>query len=64
MYGQGGSGGGVVAGTSTTAAGIAMLPNTGGNPLLTTVGITAVVLGVTAVVMQLAVVGYRKHLLK
>ena len=64
MYGQGGSGGGTVAGASTTAAGIALLPNTGGNMLLTYLGITAIVLGGVAVTLQLAVAGYRKHMLK
>jgi hypothetical protein len=64
MYGQGGSGGGVVAGASTTAAGIALLPNTGSNELLMYVGITAIVLGVVAALAQLIVAGYRKHALK
>jgi hypothetical protein len=61
MYGQGG---GIVGGSATTAAGVAALPNTGGNSLLTYVAITAIVLGASAVVAQLAVVAYRRHALK
>jgi LPXTG-motif cell wall-anchored protein len=64
MYGQGGSGGGVVAGASTSAAGIAMLPNTGGNSMLMYLGIAAVVLGAVAVMLQVAVAGYRKYTLR
>lgn len=60
MYGQGG----VVGGATSTAAGVAVLPNTGGNPLLTAIAITAIVLGSTAVAVQLAVSGYRRHALK
>ena len=41
MYGQGG----IVGGATTTAAGVAVLPNTGGNTLLTGIAITAIVLG-------------------
>lgn len=52
----------VVLGASTTAAGIAALPATGGRPLLTYAAIAAIVLGATAVTMQLAVVLYRRSL--
>jgi hypothetical protein len=61
MYGQGG---GVIASATTTAAGVVLLPNTGGNSVLTYVGILAIVLGASATVLQLAVMGYRKHALK
>lgn len=60
MYGQGG----VVGGATSTAAGVAVLPNTGGNTLLMTIAIAAIVLGGVATLVQLAVIGYRNHALR
>lgn len=61
MYGQG-QGNGAVAGTAT-AAGVAALPNTGDNTLLSVIAISAIVCGVAAIVMQLAISGYRRRAL-
>lgn len=61
MYGQGS---GVVGGAASTTAGVAALPKTGGSPLLMVVSIAAIVLGVTAIVVQLAVMSYRRQALK
>lgn len=51
---------GTVAGVSTTVAGIAVLPNTGGSSILLYVGIAAIVTGVTLVTTQVAVWLYRR----
>jgi hypothetical protein len=51
---------GTVAGVSTTVAGIAVLPNTGGSSILLYVGIAAIVTGVTLVTTQVAVWFYRR----
>ena len=65
MYGQGGVGqGGVVGGATSTVAGVAVLPNTGGNTMLTYLAVTAIVLGSVAVLVQLAVIGYRRSALR
>lgn len=60
MYGNAGT----VAGATTTVAGVAALPNTGGNTLLTIVSIAAIAIGVTAIVAQVAVMAYRRRALK
>lgn len=60
MYGSGG----VVKGATTTGAGIALLPNTGGNPLLIALGVSAIALGGIATLVQLSVMGYRRYTLR
>ena len=55
---QGGST--VVAGTSTTVAGVALLPETGEVSLLTYVGVAAIVTGITMVTLQVGVWAYRR----
>ncbi len=57
MYGRG-----VVLGGTSTAAGIAVLPNTGSRTILSTIAVVAIVVGVTAVVLQLGVALYRHSL--
>ncbi len=44
MY-EGGQGGGVVLGATTTAAGVMVLPNTGANVWLTVIAITSITVG-------------------
>ncbi len=51
---------GNVLGTVTTATGIAILPNTGGMPLLTIVGIASVVTGVTLILVQVGVTIHKR----
>jgi hypothetical protein len=60
MYGQTG----VAAGATTTAAGVAALPNTGDNRLLMAVSIAAITLGVSAVIAQVGVMIYRRRALR
>ena len=43
-----------VLGTSTTAAGVAVLPNTGGNSLLTILAVTSMVIGAAIVLSTVA----------
>jgi hypothetical protein len=62
MYGQG-QGNGVVAGAAT-AAGVAALPNTGNNIVLSVIAISAIVCGLAAIAMQLVISGYRRRALK
>ncbi len=57
MYGKG-----VVLGGTSTAAGIAVLPKTGSHTLISNIAIVAIVVGVTAVVLQLGVALYRRSL--
>jgi LPXTG-motif cell wall-anchored protein len=60
MYGQTG----VAAGATTTAAGVAALPNTGDNKALLAVSVAIIVIGATAVIAQIAVSVYRRRALK
>jgi hypothetical protein len=46
--------GGVVAGASTTAAGVLVLPNTGGQTWLTVVAITSITIGAVILVSSAA----------
>jgi hypothetical protein len=48
MY-EPGKGAGLVSGVTSTTAGVALLPNTGGSIFLTVLSIAAVVLGVLAI---------------
>lgn len=57
MYGESTA---LISGTTTAVAGVALLPNTSGNSVLTTIGIAAIVGGVLCVVAQLAVSVYRR----
>lgn len=50
---------GAAAGVSSTAAGVALLPNTGGTPILLLVGIAAIVTGVTLMSLQFGVWFYK-----
>lgn len=58
MYnvGLGGGAGGVV----TTIGGATLLPNTGGKSVLTAVAYVAIVGGVTAIVLQIALAIYKR----
>ena len=49
-----------VLGVSTTVAGVALLPNTGGRSLLAYGAIAAIIIGITAVVLQIAATLYRR----
>jgi uncharacterized integral membrane protein len=60
MYGQAG----VAAGATSTAAGIASLPATGGNTPLMIVSLAAIIIGAVAVTAQLAVMAYRRRALR
>lgn len=62
--GNGAGGSGAVNGASTTATGVAALPATGSDSVLTPVAIGASVLGVTAVAAQVALSLYRRLALK
>lgn len=53
MY-EGGRGSGLVSGVTSTTAGVALLPNTSGNILLTVLGVVTVALGVIAIVTFIA----------
>lgn len=65
MYGEGsGNQSGVLGGVTSTTAGVAVLPNTGGSEILTIVAVTAIVLGCAAIIMQLVVNSYRRTALK
>ena len=57
MYGESTA---LVSGATSTIAGIALLPNTGGNSVLTAIGVMAVVGGVLCVATQVAVSAYRR----
>lgn len=63
MY-EGGRGGGDIAtvatGTSTTIAGVALLPNTGGKSLLTYLAVFAIVGGMIVVAAHIGVAVYRR----
>lgn len=48
MY-EAGQGAGLISGVTSTTAGIALLPNTSGNTLLTILGIATIVLGVLSI---------------
>ena len=61
MYG---SGGGVVAGATTTAAGVAALPDTGENTLLMVVSYTAIAIGAVTVILHIVSAIYRRNALK
>jgi hypothetical protein len=52
----------VLSAVTPVAGGIAVLPNTGGHTILGYVAITAIVLGTTALVLQLSVTLYRLSL--
>lgn len=52
--------GGTVLGTSTTVAGIALLPDTGEVSLLTYVGIAAIVTGIMMIGLQIGVWAHRR----
>lgn len=56
--------GGVGASVTTTAAGVAALPNTGNNEVLFVVSVLAIALGTIATVSQIAVMAYRHRALK
>lgn len=56
--------GGVGASVTTTAAGVAVLPNTGNNEVLFVVSVIAITLGAIATVAQLGVMTYRRRALK
>lgn len=51
-----------VLGASTTVAGIAVLPNTGGRSILAYGAIAAIALGISAIILQVAVTVYRRSL--
>lgn len=55
------NGTGVVAGTSTTVAGVALLPTTGDTPWLMYVSVAAIVTGVTLIALQVGVWAYRRR---
>ncbi len=59
MYGQTG----VAAAATSTAAGVASLPKTGGKTPLLVVSIAAITMGVVAIVAQVAVMTYRRRAL-
>ena len=51
---------GVATSTSSTVAGVALLPNTGETPILMYVAVAAIVTGVTATVLQIVANVYRR----
>lgn len=53
MY-EGGKGSGLVSGVTSTTAGVALLPNTSGNILLTALGILTIILGLLAIASFIA----------
>ena len=61
MYGKGS---GVAASVTTTAAGAALLPQTGGSEFLHYLGLMALIGGTIATIAQFAVIGYRRFTLK
>lgn len=57
MYGESTA---LVSGVASTVAGVALLPYTGGNSILTTIGLVAVAGGIICVLAQVAVSTYRR----